>query len=227
MVKVTCVNTVVSGGGATVKFTFQWDNELVNPIVTGQTYAQNITPGLTFSFIIPYEPGYTNLYHRLDGVSGAGVSLCSATAQAYCGSSSPTISPTSCAADPAILQVLDRIDQMVQLIQRQAVPFAFIDGTVHSGLSGDGELTVSVPLIGIRVDLLTIPSRAGLRVGDPDAHFDIGRVSLGDADGWFGTRVLDTDGLIWQPRWSGAVTRIGYALTPGVVADITEMRRES
>lgn len=145
----------------------------------------------------------------------------------YCSGNTPTTPAAPCCPpDTTTATQIQLILDMVTLIQRQIAPFAFIDGPAHTGLTASGEITISDPLIGVRVDLTTVPARAGLIVGDPDRRFDAGYVSLGDADGWFGTVPIDTDNQLWQPRWSGAVTKIGYSLTPGVVATITELRRE-
>ena len=114
----------------------------------------------------------------------------------------------------------------VTLLQRQIAPFAFIDGPIHGPVSDTGSITVTEPMCGIRVTLDPLPASLGLVPGTPDFHFDVGYVSLGDADGWFAERRLTSTVTTWQPRWAGAVTRIGYTLHSGVTGAITELRRE-
>ena len=144
----------------------------------------------------------------------------------FCGTTPNTPQLECCPPDAGLAAKLEQILGYVTLIQRQIAPFAFIDGPAHAGLQNFGQIVVASPLIGVKVNLTTIPGSMGLSPGNPDFHFDCGYVSLGDADGWFAERRLSVAETVWQPRWSGAVTRIGYTLHPGVIASITELRRE-
>jgi hypothetical protein len=112
----------------------------------------------------------------------------------------------------------------VSLIQRQGVPFGYIAGASHSALSGSGDFNVSA-IIGLAV---TFTAGLGLfspRPGDPDTYHQLGKISIGTADGWERS---------WQPTHSpylilpisGAVTRVGWSFAPGLVATITELIRE-
>jgi hypothetical protein len=112
----------------------------------------------------------------------------------------------------------------VTLIQRQGVPFGYIAGASHSALSGSGDFNVSA-IIGLAV---TFTAGLGLfspRPGDPDTYHQLGKISIGTADGWERS---------WQPTHSpylilpisGAVTRVGWSFAPGLVATITELIRE-
>lgn len=145
----------------------------------------------------------------------------------YCpGSGGGQTASSGCCTDPVLQSQVDQVLQMVTLIQRQIAPFAFIDGEVHSGLTGTGTFDLSDTRNGVRVALTATPGRVGVIAGEPDALFDAGYVSLGDADGWFASSPIRHSPMIWQPRWMGAVSRVGWALTPGVEASITELRRE-
>jgi hypothetical protein len=112
----------------------------------------------------------------------------------------------------------------IQLIQRQHVPFGYVRSTVHAGLTGDGELAVS-DLIGVEVVANTIPGWVGTEFGTPDELFTIGRISLGTVDGYGPALNIAHNPELMFPI-DGSVTRIGYSLTPGVVATITELVRE-
>lgn len=131
-----------------------------------------------------------------------------------------------CPPDPLLDAKIDQVLNLVTLIQRQISPFASIDGTAHAGLTGNGHIDLAEKLLGVRVQLTTIPSSYGVAAGDPAEHFDLGWVHLGDGDQWFGERQLEQQTSIWQPRWAGMATRIGYTLSPGVVATIVELKRE-
>jgi hypothetical protein len=120
---------------------------------------------------------------------------------------------------------LQELRELVTLIQRQEVPFGFVDGTPHPGLTGEGQLTVS-GLLGIRVDLTTIPAYVGRIDGTPTVYFDVGYVALGTTTGFQRRDIIRHDPqFIWSGE-AGLFTRVGYTFPPGVVATITELLRE-
>lgn len=115
----------------------------------------------------------------------------------------------------------------VNLIQRQSVPFAYVYGDNHAGLTGDGEIAIDTPLIGVSVDVVAVPSSVSVRAGTPQHLSDVGFVTLGTADGWLASRRIDADGTLELARpGAGALTRIGYSLAPGVEVSIRELVRE-
>jgi hypothetical protein len=141
-----------------------------------------------------------------------------------CGSNSQA--PASpCQADPVSVELLNQILSMVTLIQRQGVPFAYIVGAVHSGLSGNGQFAVS-GLLGLKIDVTTLPARAGLVVGDPNTRFDLGWLNVGTADGFGDRMFIDTNPDVMLPVDMGAMTIVGYSIPPDVVVTISELLRE-
>jgi len=114
--------------------------------------------------------------------------------------------------------------QDVQLIQRQGVPFGYLRGANHSALSGNGEFPVA-DILGLEVHLDVFPAGHESGSTDPITYHQLGKVSLGTADGWRRS---------WQPTHNpylilpvlGAWTRVGYSFVGGVVATITELLRE-
>jgi len=114
--------------------------------------------------------------------------------------------------------------QVDTLVQRQGVPFGYIVSTAHTGLTGNGELVVA-DLIGILVQATDVPGWVGLEVGTPDELWVIGRISFGTADGYGPKVIVSHNPEILMPI-DGAITRIGYSLTAGVVANIVELVRE-
>ncbi len=161
------------------------------------------------------------------GTGGFGWSA-SATVDWFCGApGTVTGPPPACctSSDPVTQSTLNQILQMVTLIQRNSVPFAYIPGASHSGLSADGTLTIP-SCIGMLVTITTVPGYSGVELGSPNEIFDIGWFSWGTADG-FGERVL----IHKNPQLSFAekasqFTRFGYSLNPGVVATIQELYAE-
>ena len=143
----------------------------------------------------------------------------------YCGGDTPGAPPVACCVPDAGTQaILDAILAMVTLIQRQSVPFAYVTGAAHAGLTGNGAVAVH-GLLGVRVDITTAPSRLGSAAGDPVALWDAGWINLGTADG-FGQRVFITSNPLLKLGVSPAVTQVGYSIPGDVVVTITELVRE-
>lgn len=130
-----------------------------------------------------------------------------------------------CPPDPTVLQRLDALFNLVTIMQRQEVPFAYIHGTTHTGLTGEGHITVQ-GLIGALVTLTTIPGNVGLQSGDPLVYWEAGWINWGNADGSTPREFISASPQISLPRAAGQYTRIGYSLQPDVVATITELVRE-
>jgi hypothetical protein len=109
----------------------------------------------------------------------------------------------------------------IDLMHIQIAPFNLQPGTVHAGLSGQAEITVS-GIRGLSVTVTTRPSYLGTRPSDPPATFSFGRIAWGNSNGWIATRrVVNTPQveLDIQPL----VTKIAYTFSPGVVATIAEL----
>jgi hypothetical protein len=120
---------------------------------------------------------------------------------------------------------LDVIQQLLTLIQRQAVPFAYVSKTVHSGLSGAGSISVQ-GLLGVKLECTTIPSSLGVAGTSPAEHFDLGWITWGTADGYPQSVRIEHSPQLSLPARASAFTSIAYDLHPGVVATITELQRE-
>lgn len=156
----------------------------------------------------------------------------------YCGTSSPgSVGSDCCPPDPALLARLERIEvlilelggfvesssDLVTLIQRQGVPFAYVPAGEVTGLSGSGELAVS-GLLAFTVELTTLPNHYGMAEGSPDALFEIGYVTPGTPDGFMAPIPIRTSPFF--VRVGADVTRIGYQFGGGIVATIKYHERE-
>jgi hypothetical protein len=158
--------------------------------------------------------------------TGSGCVNFDVTLEYFCSGDTPGSTQTPCCPpDPALTGYLQQILQAVTLLQRQTAPFAYVYGTNHTGLSGDGEISVQ-GLLGISVDVTTLPSRAGSESGTPETLFDIGFVSLGTDDGWITSRRFDHDGTLFLPPLGGLYTRVGYTVPADVEIAIRELVRE-
>lgn len=129
-----------------------------------------------------------------------------------------------CPPDPIVTGLLSQILELVALIQRQKVPFAYVPGARHNGLTGNGQFAVQ-GIIGASVIITTLPPYLGNLAGDPPELFDVGFVTLGTVDGWHRSVRIDHSPTLVLPV-EGSETLLGYSLAPGVVVDVLELRRE-
>lgn len=197
------------------------------------TYFVALGVNQTFQADVPVPSGgmWMQVFYNDDvtGGSGAGTgsgtTLLSATWEAYCGQVPGSLDKACCPPDQATQSYLDLILQTVTLIQRQAVPFAYVPGTAHAGLSGAGTIDIS-GLIGAKVAVTTIPTALG-RVGStPTEYFDMGFLTFGTPDGYPQSYKLERESQVMLPARCGAFTVLAYDLHPGVVVTITELVRE-
>ncbi len=148
-----------------------------------------------------------------------------ATIAVYCGGQPGQIQTPCCPPDPQLTGMVTRILEYVTLIQRQAVPFGYVPGTAHTGLSGAGQLSIS-GLLGVKVDITTQPSRLGTAGSSPERVFDAGYITFGTADGWPTSYRVNADPTLALPARCSAYTELDYDLSTGVVVTITELLRE-
>jgi hypothetical protein len=143
----------------------------------------------------------------------------------FCGTASPTGTTVACCPpDDVSLGMLTSILNMVTLMQRQSVPFAYVPGATHSGLSGAGHIDVQ-GLIGAKITA-SVPSRAGVDFGDPDTVFDLGWINWGNSDGSAPREKITTSPQLSFPALAGNYTRIGYTIPADVTISILELVRE-
>jgi hypothetical protein len=149
----------------------------------------------------------------------------SALLELFCGSSPGQTQSSCCPPDPILTAMLLQIIGNVQLIQRQLAPFAYVPGTVHSGLSGSGVIGIS-GLLGCKINVTTIPTQIGREGTAPVEYFDMGFITFGTADGYPQAYRLERAQQLLLPARASAFTDLAYDLHPGVVCDITELLRE-
>lgn len=113
---------------------------------------------------------------------------------------------------------------LVTLLQRYGLPFAYIRGATHSGLTGTGSFAVS-RLVGLEIDIASI---AGLKLldGNPPYVWDVGWISVSDADGMIEERRPSREHLVWAPRLMATADHFNYFLEPGITLNVTELQAE-
>jgi hypothetical protein len=148
------------------------------------------------------------------------------TVEFFCGAGGGGLAPVPCCPpDPSLTAMLASIATAVELIQRQVAPFATVDGAAHAGLTGEGRIDVQ-GLLGVRVDLTTVPGYQGVQAGDVDAIYNAGWINWGDPSSFRPREWIQTSPTLSTPPLAGMYTRLSYSLNPGFVATITEVKRE-
>jgi hypothetical protein len=123
------------------------------------------------------------------------------------------------------MALLQNIADLVKLIQRQQVPFAYVQGTDHPGLTGKGEISVQ-GLWGVKITPSNVPPGTGVDIGDPDTLWLDSWINWGNADGWSAREFLRSSPYISTPNFAGQYTKIGYSLEPQLTVDLRELVRE-
>jgi hypothetical protein len=220
----TCTDSVYAGVGSHFNFLM---NENVNgvEIATDTTTTFPIT-GTQSYYGTVHNPNAINIAASLHGLSGSGsdTDKCICHIDLYCSGATPGQQNACCPPDQATQNQLDLILKTVTLLQRQIAPFAYVSSTAHAGITGNGAIAVQ-GLIGVRVDVTTLPARAGETAGDPVDLWDVGWLNLGTADGYGPRQFVSSNPTLILPV-SAAVTSIGYSIPADVVVTITELVRE-
>lgn len=163
--------------------------------------------------------------------------LCSSTSPVIPPDPTPAPKPTGFPDAPAAgtcttvqdvcnsLLLLDRrVSDMfafVKTIQRYRVPFGVVEGTLHTGLSGTGSLTLP-GIVGLRVTITTNPPGPVL-TGNPPYLWDRGWLSVNDAAGMLAEKRLTRTSFEWFPETPGLITTFQWSLTAGVVIEVQEL----
>lgn len=174
-------------------------------------------------FVVPLRPVKVEVI-RWAG-SAAGRSTSNEFIDLYCNGLLPGGTVGVCGPDVATQLSLEAILRMVTLLQRQLVPFATINSTAHSGLSGTGSFAVQ-GLLGVRIDLTTVPSSVTQDASTPPFFYNVGWVSMSDANGFVDETRAHGLHQNWFSRIASEATLVGYSFAPGVIATITELQRE-
>jgi hypothetical protein len=221
----TVTTSVVSGTGPAITFHFiQFDAN--NAQISNTVFA--VTHNTTAEVhTIPVSPLCVN--SELDTTANAttGTTARTVRVEFFCNGDVPggTVTPC-CPPDPNLTGMMTQILQYVTLLQRHLVPFAYVSGTVHSGLSGAGTISIQ-GLLGAKVECTTIPASYGRAGTSPTEYFELGFVTFGTADGFPSAYKLERDEQFMLPARCSAYTELDYDLSPGVVVTITEIKREA
>lgn len=205
--------------------TVRWYNGHVGGLTTLFDNTFPVSAGTSASYVLPI-PSASNYAAILWTAPHSTTDTLSVVSQIYCGGTPGSLSGQGCCPpDPMVLATLKQVLDTVTLIQRQAVPFAYIVGLVHSGLSGHGVIAVS-GLLGMKIDITTIPPSLGRTGTTPEEVFDLGWLTWGTPDGYPSSFRLEHHPQVSMPSRCSGYTTFAYDLAPGVVITLSELIRE-
>lgn len=209
-----------------IEFVAQWYTSSLTLISTAlATSAVHPPQNGSTSFSLPANARYVAMYADTSGANPAVIDTHMAV-EFSCAAANPLAPATPCCPpDPIMTGYLSQILNAVTLIQRQAAPFGYIAGASHTGLADNGSLSIA-DLIGVKIDITTLPDSYGRHEGDPIKYFNLGVLTWGTADGYRTSTFLEHDAQVIFPPLAGVYTLLGYSLAPGIVIDITELVRE-
>lgn len=121
--------------------------------------------------------------------------------------------------------VLANTYQLTTFLQRYQLPFAYINGAVHSNLTGQGGFATS-RLLGLRIEVQTRPDQGLVLRGNPPYLWDMGWLSVVDNDGMLEEKRLTREDQVWFPEQMPAALRFQWDLFDGVVVRVTELQAE-
>lgn len=224
-VQVKITNVLVSGVGWQSGTIYLQHRDAAAALIRQDAVGLSV-PG-TLLVTMPAPPSGTASMKLAGGVgTTADSSNVQVSIDAFCNGAIPTgtVQPC-CPPDLTLMGQVQQILQMVTLIQRQNVPFAYVSSTVHAGLTAYGTLAIS-GLLGVRVDVTA--GLATLRaVGNlPPYYFGGGYITFGTADGYPSSYRVKHSPLLCMPARCSAYTALTYDLPPGVTITITELVRE-
>lgn len=184
----------------------------------------NSLPNCGIQWNFPLESGA--VYWR--GVSilhtgnyGTIIGQLSYSTQVWCGAGGPGVSLNCCPPDPSIQIALQNILQLIQNLGGSAPP-AYHLGTVHSGLTGTGTITVK-GIFGVKFALTTGVPTAIQFPGVPPYERSVGWCSILTGDGMIDETRITRQNQVWASALAPYATTIGYQLNAGFSMDLTEL----
>lgn len=220
----TVSSSGVAGAFAELDYNFYDSVSLTNSTGSGSTSALAGHVSST-TLIVPSGTAAMTVVGTTGSTSGAKPSLdVSGSADVYCGGLPGQTQSPCCPPDPIATAKLDNILSLLTLIQRQAAPFAYVTGAVHSGLSGDGSFSIG-SILGVLLNV-SVPARAGRDAGTPVTVFDCGWINFATLDGYTERFFVSSDSQVILPRLPGIYTNVGYSFATDVTVTVTEISRE-
>jgi hypothetical protein len=125
-----------------------------------------------------------------------------------------------------VLALLKQNTELVTLLQRYNLPFAYVRGSAHTQLSGTGTISLPTGLLGLELLATKTTDGRGTSPGTPTYFFDLGWVSVLDPADFIAEKRVTRDRQLWTPPGMQLAKRIGYNLQPGTLLDVVEILAE-
>lgn len=134
-----------------------------------------------------------------------------------------------CATITLILKRLDELSttaaanlQLTTQVQRYRVPFSYVPGPAHAGLTGAGTFAIG-RCVGVRVQVTAgVPSRQ--LEGTPPYLWNCGWISLTRTSRFLVEDRISQETYEWFPDDAQLADSLGYWLYPGVTITVTELQ---
>lgn len=118
-----------------------------------------------------------------------------------------------------------QINELVTLLQRYGLPFAYNRGVTHLNLPATGSFAVS-RLVGMEVDITTVPTPLRTLEGQPEYIWDLGWMSVMDGNGFIEEKRITRGRQIWMPKLMQEALTFGWFFKDGVSGTFTELEAE-
>jgi hypothetical protein len=125
----------------------------------------------------------------------------------------------------ALASGLAETKELVTLLQRYSLPFAYAPGAVHIGLTGEGEFAVS-RLLGFQVQVDQRPDDGLVLPGKPPYFWDMGWMAVSDSSGMLEEKRITRQQQTWLPTACQDALTFSYSLNPGVTVSVRELAPE-
>lgn len=134
------------------------------------------------------------------------------------------IQTVCCTPDPSIELRLNQIYALLETVY-SLIPVRvpnYAAGTVHSGLSGNGNISLDSTTIAVKVEITQLPDVYGQVDGSPQTYLEVGWVSPANNEGVeSGVRLSRSTQVIPLPE---ATSSLDYSLPPGETVDVSELQ---
>ena len=214
-------NTVPTGPAVT------FHGQVRNAGVFRNSATKVLNPGQGGSLTLPYQAGDDLIQLVASVAAGTGTNTMTGQQMIFCNGVAPnTNAGPCCPPDPALMSMLAQIFATVTQLQRYEVPFAYVTGASHAGLTGTGTIVVPNGLIGLRLEITSVSPQTSEYAAAPDILAGAGWWSVETVDAVVDERRIRHLDQVWFPSFMSSVTRVGYSLPPGAVATIVELEAE-
>jgi hypothetical protein len=221
-------NTGIVGasGGYPITMTLEWltgvGGTIIDRTVLTEAASQPSSTPYVDQFLVPAGAQFVNMVGQTTLTQAATLQQ-NQFLTLYCTAPPPATQEPCCPPDPTLENLVIQVLQLEQLILNSlgAKP-QYTRGTVHSGLTGTGTISVS-GLFGVLIELTSGVPTSPLLPGVPPYQFSVGWVSCLTGDGMIDEIRITRQAQVWGSRLAPYATEFGYQLNTGFTMNLTEL----